>query len=100
MGLETYDDFLALGKNSLIDFLTMRGMSNKPELAARAFAAVDLNIPIEASTEEQNRMLANEYKKRISENGLTDPKKSWMRRSSMMIQNGSTLHLGYFLNIY
>ena len=46
--------------NSLLDFLAARGLNTtgrKIELVAQAFAAVDMNLPILASSEEKQNKL-------------------------------------------
>lgn len=49
MSLSKLDDFMALGMHTLADFLSVRGLKitgTKNELVARAFSAVELNLPI------------------------------------------------------
>ena len=54
--------------NNLTDFLAVRGLSStgrKIELVARAYAAVEMKLPITDSSEEQLRKLTLEYEKRL-----------------------------------
>ena len=58
MVLSTYEDFLQLGMNCLQDYLSARGLNTtgeKTELVAQAFAAFEMNFPIIASSEEQQK---------------------------------------------
>ena len=53
-----YEDFLQLGMKCLQDYLSARGLNTtgeKTELVARAFAAFEMNFPIIASSEEQQK---------------------------------------------
>ena len=64
MTLSKYKDFLELGINRLVDFLAVGGLKisgKKIELVARAFAAVDMKLPILASSEEQQAKLKMDY---------------------------------------
>ena len=74
----TYQDFLDMGVNSLKDFLTVRGVSvsnyTKVELVARAFSAAGMGLPIVMSSEDQAKLLQQEYVKRLKEMDLSDPK--------------------------
>ena len=58
MVLSTYEDFLQLGMNCLQDYLSARGLNTtgeKTELVAQVFAAFEMNFPIIASSEEQQK---------------------------------------------
>ena len=60
----SYEDFLALGTNCLVDYLAVRGLKvsgTRVELVARAFAAAELNLPITESTKEQQNRPKLEY---------------------------------------
>ena len=73
----SYDKFLALGTNKLSDFLAVRGLKTSGthvELVARAFAAAELNIPIIATSEEQQCTLKVQYEKLLNDSGITDPR--------------------------
>eukprot|EP00795_Rhopilema_esculentum_P009831 gene9831-18406_t len=74
----TYQDFLDMGVNSSKDFLTVRGVSvsnyTEVELVARAFSAAEMGLPIVMSSEDQAKLLQQEYKKRLKEMDLSDPK--------------------------
>ena len=54
---ESYQDFLEMGVNQLKEYLSMRGISvsgySKVELVARAFSAVEMDIPVLLSNEEK-----------------------------------------------
>ena len=55
----------------------MRGLKTSGthvELVARAFAAAELNIPIIATSEEQQCTLKVQYEKLLNDNGITDPR--------------------------
>jgi hypothetical protein len=67
---------MSLGMNTLADFLAVRGLNTsgrKVELVARAFSAVELKLPILASSEEQQAKLKIEYEKRLSSYQICDP---------------------------
>ena len=67
MSPSKYEDFLHMGMNNLTDFLAVRGLSStgrKIELVARAYAAVEMKLPIIDSSEEQLRRFTLEYEKR------------------------------------
>ena len=52
MSLTKYEDFLHLGVNALTNFLAVRGLSTggrKIEMVARAYAAVEMKIPIQST---------------------------------------------------
>ena len=73
----SYNKFLALETNKLSDFLAVRGLKTSGthvELVARAFAAAELNIPIIATSEEQQCTLKVQYEKLLNDNGITDPR--------------------------
>ncbi len=77
MAAKSYEDFLAMGRNNLEDFLTVRGINKtgkKIELVAKAFAAVEMGIPILMSSEEQQLRLKKEYESRLKKHGLPDPR--------------------------
>eukprot|EP00112_Aurelia_sp_Birch-Aquarium-sp1_P002263 Seg1246.3 transcript_id=Seg1246.3/GoldUCD/mRNA.D3Y31 product="hypothetical protein" protein_id=Seg1246.3/GoldUCD/D3Y31 len=82
MGEETektisYDKFLALETNKLSDFLAVRGLKTsgtRVELVARAFAAAELNMPIIATSEEQQQTLNVQYEKLLNDSGIIDPR--------------------------
>ena len=76
MSLSRYEDFLHMCMNNLFDFLAVRGLSasgRKIELVARAYAAVEMGLPIIASSEEQNEKLKAEYKSRLQKYSICDP---------------------------
>ena len=65
-----------LGMNSLVDFLAAHGLKTtgrKIELVARAFAAVDMNLPILASSEQQQNRLNITYQNRLRFFKIGDP---------------------------
>ena len=73
----SYEDFLAMGKNNLGDFLSVQGINisaKKVELVAKAFASVQMGIEIILSSEEQQDRLNKEYKTRLEKNKLSDPR--------------------------
>ena len=66
MPLEKYENFLELSIHQLTGYLSVRGLNTsgvKVELVARAFAAMELKIPINQSSEEQLRELTQRYEK-------------------------------------
>ena len=73
----TYQDFLDMGVNSLKDYLTIRGISvsnyKKVELVARAFSAAEMGLPIVMSSEDQAKLLKEDYVKRLKDMDLPDP---------------------------
>eukprot|EP00795_Rhopilema_esculentum_P015949 gene15949-7279_t len=76
MALSKYKDFLELGRNSLVDILAVHGLNKsgkKVELVARAFAAVDMNLPILASSVEQQAKLKIDYENRLKKFNICDP---------------------------
>ena len=44
------------------------------ELIARAFAAMELNVDIIQSSESQSNLLQSNYRKKLKELGIPDPK--------------------------
>ena len=61
----------------LTDFLAVRGISSsgrKVELVAKTFAAVELGFNIIESTEQQQTNLDKNYKKKLTELNLPNPK--------------------------
>ena len=68
-----------MGVNNLKDYLTIRGISvsgySKVELVARAFSAAEIELPIILSSEEQTRVLYQQYNKRLKELRLLDHNK-------------------------
>ena len=44
------------------------------ELIARAFAAMELNVDIIQSSESQSNLLPSNYRKKLKELGIPDPK--------------------------
>ena len=67
---------MALGVNTLVDFLAVRGLKTsgkKVELVARAFSAVELNLPIVQSSEEQQAKINKEYESRLKTFEICDP---------------------------
>ena len=76
MALSKYEDFLELGRNSLVDFLAVRGLNTsgkKIELVAPAFAAVDMKLPILASSTEQQAKLKIDHENRLAKLNICDP---------------------------
>ena len=76
MVLSTYEDFLQLGMNCLQDYLSARGLNTtgeKIELVARASAAFEMNFPIIASSEEQQKKLKLDYENRLQKFKICDP---------------------------
>ena len=60
--MSTLQDFLDLGRNTLVDFLALyrlKTSGGKAELAAHAFLAVELQLPIIESSEKQQPKLKN-----------------------------------------
>ena len=78
MVLTTYKDFMALGNNTLKEYLSVRGLNvtgNRPELVARAFVASEMKMDIILSSAEQAARLDQDYTKLLSDNKLTtDPR--------------------------
>ena len=74
---KNYEDFLNMGVNNLQDYLTIRGISvsgyRKAELVARAFSAAEMGLPIVLTSEEQTKLLKEDYRKRLVEHNLPDP---------------------------
>ena len=73
----SWEDFLAMGKSNLEDFLAVRGISKsgrKIELVAKAFSAVQMNLPIVFSSEEMQKRLNSEYLARLQRYGIVDPR--------------------------
>ena len=82
----SYDDFLGMGRSQLVDFLHVRGLvtsGRKVELVARAFTAVEMQLPIKLSTEEHQKLLTTEYQKRLVENNISDPKDHNIRQDDI-----------------
>ena len=76
MPLKNYEDFLNLSVKQLINFLTVRGLSTtgrKIELVARAFTAMELNIEIIETAEEQEKNLKQSYADKLKALDLIDP---------------------------
>lgn len=74
--LSKLEDFMALGMYTLVDFLAVRGLNTsekKVELVARAFSAVELNLPIVQSSEEQQAKINGEYECRLKTFEICDP---------------------------
>ena len=68
---------MGLGAHTLTNFLTVRGLKTtgkKAELVARAFSAVELNLPIIQSTEQQQVLLKDEYGKKLARYDIPDPR--------------------------
>ena len=60
--MSTVQDFWDLGRNTLVDFLAVyrpKTSRRKAELAAHAFLAVELKLPIIESSEKQQPKLKN-----------------------------------------
>ena len=76
MPLKNYEDFLNLSVKQLINFLTVLGLSTtgrKIELVARAFTAMELNIEIIETAEEQEKNLKQSYADKLKALDLIDP---------------------------
>ena len=76
MALTSYEDFLELSVKQLTDFLSVHGLSTsgrKVELVARAFAAMELNMGIIDSTEEQHKKLKSTYENKLVQLQIPDP---------------------------
>ena len=76
MALTSYEDFLELSVKQLTDILSVRGLSTsgrKVELVARAFAAMELNMGIIDSTEEQHKKLKSTYENKLVQLQIPDP---------------------------
>ena len=76
MSLSKLEDFMGLGAHTLTNFLTVRGLKTtgkKAELVARAFSLVELNLPIIQSTEQQQVLLKDEYRKKLARYDIPDP---------------------------
>ena len=71
-----YDMINKMKVAELKDFLRLRALKvtgKKCELVARAFAAVEFNIPISKTAEEIEGEIADEYKNKLSVDGKTLP---------------------------
>ena len=71
-----FEDFLHLTVTSPQDFLSLRGLSKsgkKDELAARAFSAYVLNVPVKVPQEVISTELKKDYQQRLSHNNAPDP---------------------------
>ena len=92
--------------NNLQDFLSVRGISvsgyKKVELVAMAFSAAEMDLPIVLTSEEQTKLLKEEYRKRLSERELPDPKQISSDSKIDDITSWPTITLGnifeYILN--
>ena len=76
MALSTYKDFLQLGMKGLQDYLPVRGLNTtgrKIELVAQAFAALEMKLPIIASSEEHQKKLKLDYENRLQKFKICDP---------------------------
>ena len=91
MPLETYEDFQNLSKQQLVDFLSVRGMKttgSKVILVGRALTAVELNMQIISTTEEQKQKLLDDYKALLKELKIDNPFKVPKMNNIMMLHNG------------
>ena len=74
----TFEDFLYMTVNNLQNFLSFRGISTsgyrRSELVTRAFFVHEMNLSILESTEEQNKVLKKDDRKKIADLKLQDPK--------------------------
>ena len=77
--MNKYEDFVKMDVQTLRDYLTTRGISvsgyKKAEMVARAFSAAEMGLPIILTSEEQSKLLKEEYRKLLAEFDLTDPRK-------------------------
>ena len=76
MALNTYKYFLQLGMKGLQDYLSARGLNTtgrKIELVAQAFAALEMKLPIIASSEEHQKKLKLDYENRLQKFKICDP---------------------------
>ena len=74
----TFEDFLHMTVNNLQNFLSVRGISTsgyrKSELVTRAFSVHEMNLSILESTEEQNKVRKEDYRKKLADLKLQDSK--------------------------
>ncbi|XP_065682264.1 uncharacterized protein LOC136095495 [Hydra vulgaris] len=76
MSYKKYEDFLNLSSKKLINYLSIRGLKitgKKVELVARAFAAMELNLDIICSAEDQYKRLQIDYEHLLQKHGIPDP---------------------------
>lgn len=78
MSNKIYEDFLKMTVKELQEYLTARGITTsgykKAQLVARAFSANEMSLPILESTEEQKKILKDDYCKTLTQLKLPDPK--------------------------
>ena len=71
-----YEEFLEWPVKQLQSYLAVRGLRKSDrhvELVARAFSAMELQLPILQSEEEQRKELQKNYEDRLSHFGISDP---------------------------
>ena len=74
--MSTVQDFWDLGRNTLVDFLTVyrpKTSRRKAELVAHAFLAVELKLPISESSEKQQAKLKKYYAGRLKKYSICNP---------------------------
>ena len=106
MALSKYEDFMGLGTHTLVDFLTIRGLKTtgrKAELVACAFSAVELDLPIIQSSEQQQHLINTEYEKKLVLHHIKDPLRVELSEHSEDMTKWPNIHFGniieYILNV-
>ncbi|XP_065665514.1 uncharacterized protein LOC136086941 [Hydra vulgaris] len=97
MPLEKYEDFLNLSVKQLSSFLTVRGLSTtgrKVELVARAFSAMELNIDVIETAEEQEKKLEQSYTDKLKALDLIDPNSAPMENRKDLVSEWPSIKMG------
>ncbi|XP_065662689.1 uncharacterized protein LOC136085322 [Hydra vulgaris] len=105
MPLEKYEDFLNLTVKQLVSFLTVPGLSTtgrKVELVARAFSAMELDIDVIETAEEQEKKLKQSYTDKLKALDLIDPNSVPMENRKDLVSEWPSITMGnifsYILN--
>ena len=88
---------MGLSTHTLIDFLTVRCLKTtgkKAEFVARAFSAVELNLPIIHSTEPQQVLLKDECSKKLARYDIPDPRQVDNAERSDAVTKWPNIHYG------